>query len=127
MKWFRRHLKTGSRLALFALAIQFALSFGHFHFDRTLGSAPTDVGLESVHASGAAESFRLDQHDNDHEPALPCATCAILTLASNLVLSPPPGLLLPEAVELACLEAGDEPARLKSGQRSFQPRAPPVS
>ena len=31
MKWFRKHLKHGSRLALFALAIQFALSFGHFH------------------------------------------------------------------------------------------------
>ena len=30
MKWFRKHLKHGSRLALFALAIQFALSFGHF-------------------------------------------------------------------------------------------------
>ena len=31
MKWFRKRLKGGSRLALFALAIQFALSFGHFH------------------------------------------------------------------------------------------------
>ena len=31
VKWFRKHLKGGSRLALFALAIQFALSFGHFH------------------------------------------------------------------------------------------------
>src|SRR5438093_3038220 len=31
VNWFRKHLKHGSRLALFALAIQFALSFGHFH------------------------------------------------------------------------------------------------
>jgi len=31
VNWFRKHLKRGSRLALFALAIQFALSFGHFH------------------------------------------------------------------------------------------------
>ena len=31
MNWFRKHLKHGSRLALIALAIQFALSFGHFH------------------------------------------------------------------------------------------------
>jgi hypothetical protein len=31
MKWFRSNIKHGSRLALLALAVQFALSFGHFH------------------------------------------------------------------------------------------------
>src|SRR5437868_6364229 len=31
MNWFRKHVKGGSRLALLALALQFALSFGHFH------------------------------------------------------------------------------------------------
>jgi hypothetical protein len=31
MKWFRSNIKHGARLALFALALQFALSFGHFH------------------------------------------------------------------------------------------------
>src|SRR5215217_2807860 len=31
MKWFRSNIRRGSRLALFALAIQFLLSFGHFH------------------------------------------------------------------------------------------------
>ena len=33
MNWFRSR-QTGSRLALFALAIQFVLSFGHFHACR---------------------------------------------------------------------------------------------
>ena len=31
MKWFRSNIKAGSRLALFALAVQFVLAFGHFH------------------------------------------------------------------------------------------------
>src|SRR3954466_11240890 len=31
MKWFRSNIGLMSRLALFALAIQFLLSFGHFH------------------------------------------------------------------------------------------------
>src|SRR5580692_8766447 len=31
MKWFRSNVKHGSRTALLALAIQFVLSFGHFH------------------------------------------------------------------------------------------------
>jgi len=31
MKWFRSNIRLGSRLALLALAMQFLLSFGHFH------------------------------------------------------------------------------------------------
>jgi len=31
MKWVRSNIKYGSRLALFALALQFSLAFGHFH------------------------------------------------------------------------------------------------
>ena len=31
MKWFRSNIKGGARLALLALFLQFALSFGHFH------------------------------------------------------------------------------------------------
>ena len=57
MNWFRKHLKHGSRLALFALAIQFALSFGHFH-GVAAQAAPaiqahvTDADL--AHAAGVA-------------------------------------------------------------------------
>ena len=31
MKWFRANIRHGARLALLALALQFGLSFGHFH------------------------------------------------------------------------------------------------
>jgi len=31
MKWVRANIGLGARVALFALAVQFALSFGHFH------------------------------------------------------------------------------------------------
>jgi hypothetical protein len=31
MKWLRSNIRHGSRLALFALAVQFVLALGHFH------------------------------------------------------------------------------------------------
>ena len=34
MNWFRSNIQHGSRLALLALALQFVLSFGHFHARR---------------------------------------------------------------------------------------------
>src|SRR5438477_516821 len=45
MKWFRRNIKTGSRLALFALVVQFALSFGHFHSSAAQAAPAFQAGL----------------------------------------------------------------------------------
>jgi hypothetical protein len=138
MKWFRRHIKTGSRLALFALAIQFALSFGHFHFDPARAGPTVQIGLSDVDLSfvdgfvaaetgGVAVTQQPASHDTDHHPAENCAICAILTLAGNLTLSTPPVLLLPEAIELLYLVTDAELAHLNSGRLPFQPRAPPAS
>ena len=59
MKWFRSNLKTGSRLALVALALQFALSFGHFH---GLAAQPSQSGLAQSEGSYASRS---NDQDND--------------------------------------------------------------
>src|SRR5258705_5472246 len=55
MKWFRSNIRRGSRLALFALAIQFLLSFGHFHGSGAQG-APADAHRSALHdaAKGTA-------------------------------------------------------------------------
>ena len=41
MLWFRANRILGSRLALFALAVQFIVAFGHIHRDDIYGFAPT--------------------------------------------------------------------------------------
>ncbi len=41
MKWFRSRIKAGTRLALLALAVQFVLSFGHFHGTAALAAPGT--------------------------------------------------------------------------------------
>ena len=90
MKWFRRHIKAGSRLALFALAIQFALSFGHFHFDPARAGPTVQIGLSDVDLSSVdgfvqaeAPQPQPDDHDSDRHPGQNCAICAVLSLASN--------------------------------------------
>ncbi len=111
MKWFRKHVKQGSRLALFALAIQFALSFGHFHglaaqaapasvsaltSAAAIGSDPLDAQATSQDSPASQDD---DQQDHDRHPADTCAICVVMAMAGTALVSPPPVLLLPQALE----------------------------
>ena len=132
MNWFRKHVKTGSRLALFALAIQFALSFGHFHGE--IARAPIQAGLADavVAATLAAQQAQPEaaqqpsNHDTDRH-AFDCAICAVLSLANNFLFATPPSLELPQPVELLHVTTAAEFAHLGSPHPAFQSRAPPVS
>jgi hypothetical protein len=138
MKWFRSNIKTGSRLALFALAIQFALSFGHFH-GLAAQAAPAiqpDTALSELSyanalgASIAASEQAQQQPSSDHDsgqPSDPCAICAVISLANSLLFATPPLLLLPQAVEFLHLTTDAEFAHLNAVSVAFQPRAPPIS
>ena len=136
MKWFRNNVKHGSRLALFALAIQFALSFGHFHGGAVLAAPAIATGLAQVdpdHAQipvaplAATEAAQTPSNHDTDQPTEPCAICAVISLANNLVFSAPPLLLLPQAVELLYLTTDAEFAHLGSVRSPFQSRAPPAS
>ena len=136
MKWFRSNIKSGSRLALFALAIQFVLSFGHFHGDIAraapaiqTGSTGADVAIAATQAAPQAHSEAAQQpsnHDSDRHTS-DCAICAVISLANNFMFATPPLLELPQAVELLHLTIGAEFAHLGSLHPAFQSRAPPVS
>jgi hypothetical protein len=136
MNWFRKHVKTGSRLALFALAIQFALSFGHFHGEIAraapalqAGLADANLAIAATLAVQGAPSEAVQQpsnHDTDRHSS-DCAICAVLSVANNFLFANPPLLELPQAVELLHLSAGAEFAHLGSLHPAFQSRAPPVS
>jgi hypothetical protein len=139
MKWFRSNIKTGSRLALLALAIQFALSFGHFH-GLAAHAAPaiqadtarSDLSYASRLAASVAVSESAQQqpasdHDSGQQPTDPCAICAIISLANSLLFATPPLLLLPQAVEFLYLTTDAEFSHLNAVSVAFQPRAPPIS
>jgi len=139
MKWFRSNIRHGSRLALFALAIQLGLSFGHFHGSAAqagpaIQSAPLQTsvhdanGLPAATADNqAAQPQPAPDHDSGQQPGDTCAICAVMAMAGNLLFATPPLLLLPQAVEFLYQTTDAEFVHLNSARVAFQPRAPPIS
>jgi hypothetical protein len=87
MSWVRARLRLGSWIALFAVAFQLAVSFGHVHLDA--GSANPSVAISApVDATPATgdPSERADHY---------CPVCALIHFAGALVLTQPPVLPLP--------------------------------
>jgi len=144
MKWFRSNIRRGSRLALFALAVQFLLSFGHFHAssaqaasadskqsalrDAASGASrhALDGALHAV-ASRAAPLKTSSDDGPDGRLTDDCAICAVLALAGAMMIVTPPYLLGPQAVAFSHLITDAAPVDLNSAGAAFQPRAPPVS
>src|SRR5271169_5724378 len=125
MKWFRSNIKHGARLALFALAVQFALSFGHFHWLAATQATPivqsgvmqadtaNAKGLAAVSDQATAQQPPAN-HDRDHPSSDPCAICAVIAMAGTVLFATPPLLQLPQAVEFLHLTTDAEFLHLKS-------------
>jgi hypothetical protein len=132
MKWFRSNIRHGARLALFAMLVQFALTFGHSHWfaqatplaqsqqtEGTRGIASIDRAAVQKQSPGSPDR---EQPGDDN-----CAICAVVAMAGTVVFATPPLLQLPQAVELLYRTTDAEFVHLKSAAAAFQPRAPPAS
>jgi hypothetical protein len=139
MKWFRSNIKHGSRVALAALALQFVLTFGHCHAlaaqaAPALQSGPTlsDLayanGFRAPDAAGeSAQQQPASNPESDQQKSDACPICAAIVLAKAMLLTTPPLLLLPQAVDYLYLATYAEFAYPNPAHSAFQPRAPPVS
>lgn len=139
MKWFRSNIRHGARLALFALLVQLALTFGHSH--GLVRAAPLAQSSQHQASQQQADSHTpvmaigqvsVDKQspagpDREHTGHDNCAICAVIAMASTVVFATPPVLQLPEAVELLYRATDAEFLHLKSAGTAFQPRAPPTS
>jgi hypothetical protein len=127
MRWFRSRSTLGSWLALFALSVQLALSFGHIHLDR--GAAPGHSSvLLRVHGLPAANT--VSQPARDEAPGLAddyCAVCALIHLAGTIVGSEPPVLPLPAAFDRAPSAVVVEFGLTGQHRAPFASRAPPTA
>ena len=146
MKWCRSNVRHGSRLALFALAIQLLLSFGHFHGSSAQARALVTnhpglhdaVSFAATHF-GASDGvlhedasrpvgFRTSSdHESDGQPTDDCAICAVMALANAMVVATPAYLSGPQAFAFSYLTTDAEFVDLNSARVAFQPRAPPIS
>jgi hypothetical protein len=99
MNWFRSTLRSFAYMALFALALQVVVSFGHVHRD--------DLGLPPrIQASQTGILILTDETgtptgpaDRDHHPASDqyCLICASIALIGTGAPSLPPILVVPES------------------------------
>ena len=145
MKWIRSNIRHCARLVLMLLAVQLALSFGHFHaVSAQTSSAQTwttgHFGPEHAlphHANNflavtAARNPIQPQsppnHDSDQRPSDPCAICAVIVLANMLLFAKLPLLLPPlQAVEQPHLAMDAALVHLNTTSGASRPRAPPFS
>lgn len=135
MKWFRSNVRHGARLALFAMLVQFALTFGHSHWlAQAAPLAQSSVqhiegGTKDVAATDgtAAPTQSPSSPDREHSRDESCAICAVIAMAGTVVSATPPVLLLPQAITLLQRTLDAEFIHLKSAGTAFQPRAPPAS
>ena len=145
MKWFRSNIRLGSRIALFALALQFALSFGHFHGGAAEAS-PMQLNHSGVHdAADFAVARRVlhqglhartavplrvrtsPRHEPADQPADECAICAVMALAGAILVAAPPCLSVPRAVVLLCCSTETDLFHVNPVGVAFQPRGPPIA
>ena len=119
MNWLRSRAKKLTLLALFALALQLGLSFGHVHHDRAFAG-------KTVISDQASAPSRDNSGDTDGRQDL-CAICATVALANALIDSAPP--VLPQPLETAALDRlfASVASHASAHPLGFQSRAPPQS
>ncbi len=123
MSWFRTNVKNGSRLALLALALQFALAFGHVHW-----FAAQALDTPAAAAAQLDTGSSPDDQDRDQQPSGDgCAICAVMAMAQSVLLSPAPGLTLPQAVDFRQPMPPVASVGRVAIDTVFQPRAPPTT
>jgi hypothetical protein len=128
MGWFRTNRTFGGRLALFALALQFWLSFAHIHPEDLYGPAnvPLSSAAQIASLSTDATKFRPIERTSRLGDDI-CAICATIYLLNSSSA--------PQAPQLEPLSLSSQPAEhvirvfrlfVSARRAPFQSRAPPA-
>jgi hypothetical protein len=123
MIWFRAKLRSCAGLALFALAVQIAVSFGHVHAD--------DLGLSPAAQAGPAKvalGVSLAPERQDRSPASDdyCLVCASIALVGTGLPSLPPVIVVPVSARRVSFALATSESLPAAVSHSFQARAPPL-
>ena len=124
VRWWRAHRRLGGRVALFALLLQFALSFGHVHFAHADRGDPAVAPASEAQGTSAAEQ---PQHPGDDHDSHYCAIYAILALLTGAQTAAAPVIATPVVHAITMAPMAVPSVRLVARRASFQSRAPPLS
>jgi hypothetical protein len=115
-------MRWGSCIALFALALQLVLAFGHVHVDGIGGHSPA-----RIEASGSTVPTPASNHTHKGADDY-CAICALIHLAGALVPADlPPSLPLPVVFARWRPDTAATFGLSISTPAYFAARAPPVA
>jgi hypothetical protein len=124
MRLIRSNIRGFARLALFALAVQLALTFGHVHLD---GLAPASAQAAASVDQGAVTLAKTHAktHKSQGAADFDCPICALIQLASTSAPSVAPPLPTPIMVGGSVLQTSNETGVAASPLTAFQARGPP--
>jgi len=125
MGWFRSNSGKFAWVAFFALACQFALTFGHLHLGNVgLISAALTASADSTNGSTGAQPSPAQQAP----PGVAldfCAVCNNISLANTLVLPVSPAPISPTAIIRHLSWSLTTPELASSDRFPFNARGPP--
>jgi hypothetical protein len=119
MRWFRSRIGFGACLALFALAVQLVLSFGHAHLDGLVRASSGPAAVADRALPGAPTNKPDGTTDRY------CPICALVQLTASSLPALPPTLPLPANRDPIELPAPAEISSAPLLHFLFQARAPP--
>jgi hypothetical protein len=129
MRWFRSNIRGCARLALVALAVQLALTFGHVHLDggAALASSPSALLTAAKHAVAPVAVVRDQSPKSKGTADFDCPICALIQLASTSAPSVAPPVPVPAIVGGTVLKAADESRPASALHFAFLARGPPAA
>jgi len=129
MRWVRSNVSQGSWCALFALAIQIVLSFGHIDpadFPWPSGSSPVSAAGADENSTAALTAPSTPSKPIGHAFDY-CVICAVMTLAGSVIPAAAPASPMPAGSIRVHFWAKAEVLSSTSPHRLFQARAPPLA
>ena len=129
MGWSRAYRRFGGRLALFALALQFYLSFAHIHPDDIYGPVGQALSVAETVNLPAAESFNAIPPDQPwYTGDGLCPICETIYFLSTSFTPDAPGVQPPTFSSRRAEHAVAPAAFVVTPRRApFQSRAPPTA
>jgi hypothetical protein len=122
MRWIRRNRRVGAWAALFALAVQITLSFGHIHLDKNILSSRTTTHTPQWQSAERGGPSSPAHHQNAADF---CDICATIALVASSVLPEPATLTPPLATPGAWQRPFEMALSWRRAHNHFQARAPP--
>jgi Protein of unknown function (DUF2946) len=122
MRWVRDNIGQGSWLALVAIAINFALSFGHVHVIAGHGSEGALAAM-----LGASDHQQAPGHSGGPQGDDHCPICIASSAIANAMAASPPAF--PLQLTATVVDRTIAPVRLAIAlpRAAFQSRGPPLS